>query len=311
MFAIVAPGQGSQKPGMLAPWLSPSDPETVDAAVSDRIAGLLEELCDAAELDLRYFGTEAGPEEIVDTAVAQPLIVAFSLLGLAALDSAELEPRDTVFVGHSVGELAALAGSGVLTAYDAVALARARGVAMARCCQSTDGSMAALLGVDSEQAEEIAARAGLRVANHNGGGQVVVGGPRDRIVALASDPPPDVKVVAMSVAGAFHTELMADAREEFAAAVGKVEFADPHTFVLSSTDGEVRSSGFAETVVSAVTSPVRWDHCVQTLRKLGADHRVELPPAGTLSSMARRETPRPTLTKIVDPASAVNVGTNR
>lgn len=311
MIAIVAPGQGSQKPGMLASWCDPTLSEARE------VSALIDELSEAAGLDLRYFGTEAVAEEIVDTAVAQPLIVAFSLIGLASLGEAELPADETVFAGHSVGELTALAGCGVLTPFDAVALARARGIAMAKCCAATDGSMAALLGVDAAAAEEIAAGAGVRVANHNGGGQVVVGGARDRVAALAADPPTDVKVVEMKVAGAFHTDLMSEAQQELADAVERVRFAEPVATMISSTNGRVTASGFADIVVSAVTAPVRWDLCTQTLQKIGADHRIELPPAGALSSMARRENPRPTSTKITDPASvaelvrAVRVTPNR
>jgi [acyl-carrier-protein] S-malonyltransferase len=240
-------------------------------------------------LDLLRLGTTADAEEIQDTAVTQPLIVA---LGLIA--AAELEPHDvTVAAGHSIGELTAAAVAGVFGAETTVALARLRGQQMAAACALAPTGMSAVLGGDPDKVVARIEECGLVPANRNGAGQIVAAGSRDGLAELASQPPPGAKVKPLRVAGAFHTPYMAAAEEALTAVAGGVTARDPEWLLLSNADGTAVSTG-AEVVrrlVRQLTRPVRWDLCQATLRDLGVTAVVELPPAGTLAGLAKRELP--------------------
>ena len=193
MLVLLSPGQGSQSPGMLLPWLDAVGAEEDVARWSA-----------ATDLDLRHLGTQAAADDIRDTAIAQPLLVATALLSGRAL----LAGRTPDLVcGHSVGELAALALAGLLTDTEAVVLAAGRGRAMADAAAQEPTGMAALLG-----AHEAPDRPGLELATVNVAGQVVVGGPLAALDALASQPPAGVRVRRLDVAGAFHTTAMASAK---------------------------------------------------------------------------------------------------
>lgn len=247
---------------------------------------------DAAGIDLRRLGTEADADEIKDTAVAQPLIVALSLLAYEELRSRYELPADTVVAGHSVGELAAAAIAGVLSTDDAVSLAAARGAEMAAACALEPTGMSAVLGGDDERVLARLAELGLAAANRNGAGQIVAAGPLPALAELAERRPEGTtKVVAIKVAGAFHTSYMAPAQEALAARARAVDTADPRLPLLSNADGAVVTDGaeMLRRLVAQVTSPVRWDACQATLRERGVAATIELPPAGTLTGLARRE----------------------
>lgn len=283
MIALLAPGQGAQKPGMLAPWLE--------------LPGLSESaatMSDAAELDLVALGTTGGAEDIKDTAVTQPLVVATSLLVAAALEDAVGIPADAPIAGHSVGELAAAAVAGVMDPVTAVRLAARRGRAMAACCHATPTSMAAVLGGDTTEVLAALEERGLVGANVNGGGQIVAAGPLDAIAALKDDPPGGAaRVIPLSVAGAFHTRYMAAAEDDLAAAVASVTPVDPTRPLLTNADGTVVTDGAAylELLVRQLTRPVRWDRCMAQLAAMGVTAVVELAPAGTLAGLVKRELP--------------------
>jgi [acyl-carrier-protein] S-malonyltransferase len=284
VLAVLAPGQGAQKPGMLTPWLDLPGAESFF-----RRAG---ELADA---DLLALGTTGDAEAIKDTAVTQPLVVAMSLfvageLGAVPSPGAPSRP-DVVITGHSVGELTAAALAGVLSAEAAIALTAARGRAMAAACAQTPTGMSAVLGGDPDEVLAAIEKHGLTPANMNGAGQIVAAGPLDGLAALKEDPPAKARIVPLSVAGAFHTEYMASARAELEHEVGGLEPADPSRRLLSNADGTEVDSG-AEAVrrlVSQVTSPVRFDVCLGTMRELGVTTAIELPPAGALAGLAKRE----------------------
>jgi [acyl-carrier-protein] S-malonyltransferase len=251
-----------------------------------------------ADADLLELGTTGDAEAIKDTAVTQPLVVAMSLFiarELGGLPGPVLHTpqagRDVVLAGHSVGELTAAALAGVLSVEAAIALTAVRGRAMARACAQTPTGMSAVLGGDPEELQAALDRHGLAPANLNGGGQVVVAGPLDGLAALKADPPAKARVLPLPVAGAFHTRYMAPAREELEALVGGLSPADPSRLLLSNADGAAVDSG-AEALsrlVSQVTSPVRFDACLSTLRDLGVTAAIELPPAGALAGLAKRE----------------------
>ncbi|MGB7867371.1 MAG: ACP S-malonyltransferase [Mycobacterium sp.] len=281
MIALLAPGQGSQTEGMLSPWL-----ELPGAA--DRLAAW----STASGLDLARLGTTASTEEITDTAIAQPLIVAATLLAHEELTKRGLPTgKDTVVAGHSVGEIAAYAIAGVISADDAVALAATRGAEMAKACADEPTGMSAVLG--GEEAEVLARLEQLDLvpANRNAAGQIVAAGRLSALDKLAEDPPAKARVRALGVAGAFHTEFMASALDGYAAAVQNVATAEPTTVLLSNRDGQPASSAAdaIEKLVAQLTRPVRWDLCNETLRQRNVKAIVEFPPAGALSGIAKRE----------------------
>lgn len=287
MIALLAPGQGAQSPGMLTPWLA-------DPAAERTVAGW----SDTVGLDLARLGTTADADEITDTAVTQPLIVALGLLAARALRERlagagfpDGLPPGTVVAGHSIGEITAAAVAGVLADDDAVALAGVRGREMAAACATTPTSMAAVLGGDEEVVLARLADLGLEPANRNGAGQIVAAGAKEAVAELVAGPPEGARVRALPVAGAFHTAYMEPAREAMAVHAESVRVQDPSLTLLSNADGAAVSTG-AETLrrlVAQVTRPVRWDACMETL---GADGGVaatlELPPGATLTGMVKR-----------------------
>jgi [acyl-carrier-protein] S-malonyltransferase len=198
---------------------------------------------------------------------------------------------DIVITGHSVGELTAAALAGVLGVDDAVSLTAARGRAMAAACAQTPTGMSAVLGGDPDEVRAAIDKHGLTPANMNGGGQVVAAGALDGLEALKADPPAKARIVPLSVAGAFHTDYMASARQELEGVVGGLHPAEPSRTLLSNADGQAVGSG-AEALarlVSQITSPVRFDACLATMRELGVTAAIELPPAGALAGLAKRE----------------------
>ncbi|MBU3750315.1 MAG: ACP S-malonyltransferase [Mycobacterium sp.] len=279
MIALLAPGQGSQTPGMLAEWL-----ELPGAA--DRVAAWSQ----ISGLDLVRLGTTATAEEITDTAVTQPLVVATTLLAYGELAERGL-PGQTVVAGHSVGEIAAYAIAGVISPDDAVRLAAVRGTEMAKACAAEATGMSAVLGGD--EAEVLARLDALELvpANRNAVGQIVAAGAVSALEKLAEDPPAKARVRQLATAGAFHTRYMASALDGYAAAAGQVSAADPTTTLLSNFDGAPVSSAAEamDKLIAQLTRPVRWDLCTQTMRELNTAAIVEFPPAGTLTGIAKRE----------------------
>ncbi|MFX1760485.1 MULTISPECIES: ACP S-malonyltransferase [Rhodococcus] len=280
MISLLAPGQGSQTPGMLAPWLEQS-------GARDRI----DLWSQTAGLDLARLGTTATADEITDTAVTQPLVVASALLAFEDLDRRGLVPADTIVAGHSVGELAAAAIAGVISADDAVALAAIRGAEMARACAIEPTGMSAVLGGAEDEVLARLAELDLTPANMNAAGQIVAAGRLTALEELAANPPEKARVRALPVAGAFHTRFMAPAQDAVAAAAAKITPSDPTHTLLSNYDGKPVTSGAdaLERLAAQVTRPVRWDLCTASLREAQVSRIVELPPAGTLVGIAKRD----------------------
>jgi [acyl-carrier-protein] S-malonyltransferase len=246
----------------------------------------------ASGLDLARLGTTASTEEITDTAIAQPLIVAATLLAHEELTKRGLPTgKDTVVAGHSVGEIAAYAIAGVISPDDAVALAATRGAEMAKACADEPTGMSAVLGGDEAEVLARLEQLDLVPANRNAAGQIVAAGRLSALDKLAEDPPAKARVRALGVAGAFHTEFMASALDGYAAAVQNVATAEPTVVLLSNRDGQPASSAAdaIEKLVAQLTRPVRWDLCNETLRQRNVKAIVEFPPAGALSGIAKRE----------------------
>lgn len=278
---------------MLAPWLE-----------LPGVAELLAEFGEAAGIDLASHGTTSDAETIRDTAVAQPLIVASSLISLRCL----LEGRDAASVadvtaGHSVGEFAAAALAGVLSDAGAVSLVAKRAAAMAQSAAENPSGMAAVLGGDPLEVEQAIEAAGGWPANVNGGGQIVAAGSNEAMAALVAAPPAKARVMPLPVAGAFHTPLMASAGTQFAEVAATWEAAQPTVTLLSNADGAVVRSGkeVLERLVRQITSPVRWDLCQAQLAELGVTGLIELAPGGVLAGLARRTLPQVARVAITSP----------
>ncbi len=241
----------------------------------------------AARLDLATLGTTAGTDEIKDTAVTQPLVVAAALLAAGRLDI----PPNAIIAGHSVGELAAATIAGVFSAADALTLAGVRGRAMAAACGLAPTSMAAILGGDTD--DVLATLAGLDLvgANVNGAGQIVAAGSVEALAKLAAAPPAGARVMSLTVAGAFHTHYMAPAQDALADAIHTITPADPDRTLLTNSTGAPVASGaeYLKLLVAQVTRPVRWDLCMATFKALGVTGVLELPPAGALVGLVKRE----------------------
>lgn len=250
------------------------------------LAATLAGWSDAAGLDLTRLGTTADAEEIKDTAVTQPLVVAAALLAASALDI----PAGAVTGGHSVGELAAAAIAGVLEPGQAVTLAARRGAAMAQACAAVSTSMAAVMNPDTGAVLAALAERDLVGANVNGGGQVVAAGATEKISALVAEPPAGLRVIQLAVAGAFHTAYMKPAQDEFVPLLLQLTPGEPNRGLLTNSDGSIVDSGprYITLLGSQITNPVRWDRCMDTLSALGVTGLLELPPAGTLVGLAKR-----------------------
>ena len=278
MYAIVCPGQGSQKKGFLTPWLE--------------IVGVrehLERLSQAAELDLIHYGTEAEEEAIKDTAIAQPLIVAAGIV-TGRLTLAHLGTENLLFAGHSVGEITAAALSGILSDEDAMRFIRVRATGMAQAAAASPTGMAAVLGGDEEEVREAIKAAQLVAANSNGGGQIVAAGALDALEKFTENPPVRTRVIPLKVAGAFHTEAMAPAVEPLKQFADTLTVEDPKHKILSNRDGSVVASGqeFLDSLVKQVTNPVRWDLCMAQMLQDEVTDIIEVTPAGTLVGLAKR-----------------------
>ena len=276
MLAIIAPGQGSQTPGMLSAWLE-------DA----QIRTMAEQISDAIGLDLVRLGTTADADEIKDTSNAQPLIVAAGLISFHALSATG---KFSYAAGHSVGEITAAAIAEVLSPVDAMKLVRTRGVEMAKAATAAPSGMAAVLGGDRHVVLQAISDLGLVAANDNGGGQIVAAGDLDALSKLA---PEGARVRPLAVAGAFHTSYMQSAVEPLRQLASTFSAATPTVGVLSNKDGAVVNEGaeVLDRIVNQIANPVRWDLCMETLASLGVTGVIEVAPAGTLVGLIKRATP--------------------
>ncbi|WP_144715591.1 ACP S-malonyltransferase [Curtobacterium pusillum] len=279
MIVVVAPGQGSQTPGFLAPWLE-------EPSVRDRVGAWSE----AIGVDLVRHGTESDADTIKDTALAQPLIVAAGLLTADALLADGRRSLVGGVAGHSVGEFTAAAVAGVLDPSDALALVAERGRAMADAAALEPTSMAAVLGGEPDEVAAALQGHGLVPANHNGGGQTVVAGTTDAIAALAANPPAKARVVPLAVAGAFHTRYMAPAVERVAPIAAAATATDPTLPIWTNADGSRVDDGrrFVDLMVQQIASPVHWDAVMASFADVGVTGIIELAPAGALVGLAKR-----------------------
>jgi len=281
VLVIVAPGQGAQSPGFLVPWLE-----------DETFATRLQWLSTVANLDLAHYGTEADAETIRDTRIAQPLLVGTGLVAALELFPHPSDAFEKVgaVAGHSVGELAAATGARAITAEQAMVLVRERGKAMADAAAVTPTGMTAILGGDRTEVLATLDKHGLTPANDNGPGQIVAAGTVEQLAALADDAPAKARLIPLTVAGAFHTDHMAPAVGHITALARSVSVHDPRIPLISNRDGHVIHDGreVLRRIVGQIASPVRWDLCMDTMADLGVTGILEMPPAGTLTGIAKR-----------------------
>ena len=279
MFVIAAPGQGSQKPGFLEPWLDHRDFRDQLASWSAAIG-----------VDLVTHGTTSDLETITDTAIAQPLIVAAGIMTGRALLAALPPATSLQMAGHSVGEFTAAALAGVLSDEDALRLVALRGRAMAEASALEPTGMSAVLGGEPEDLEQALSHHGLFAANFNGGGQTVIAGAKEALARFAEAPPAGTRVVPLSVAGAFHTPYMSSAVASLAAATAETTPGEPQYPLYTNRDGSLVSSGatYVSYLVDQVARPVRWDSCMDSFASNAITGMMELAPAGALTGLAKR-----------------------
>jgi len=284
MIVVVCPGQGSQTPGFLAPWLE-----------LGAFRSSIELQQAASNIDLVAHGTISDADTIRDTSVAQPLIVAAGVATLAELLGGQSLSEAGIggIAGHSVGEITAAVGAGVFDAETGIKFVRERGNAMAKAAALETTSMAAVLGGDQSVVEARLTELGLEPANYNGGGQIVAAGSAEGIASLVAEPAAGTRVIPLQVAGAFHTRYMAPAVETLASYASGVSVADPAVKLWSNNGGKLVASGseFVSLLVSQVKSPVRWDMCMSAMVDAGVTAIIEVAPAGTLVGLAKRGMP--------------------
>ena len=278
MFVIAAPGQGSQKPGFLEPWLdTPSHRE------------LLHGWSELLGIDLVAHGTTSDQATITDTAIAQPLIVAAGIMTGRALLEALPAGTPLAFAGHSVGEFSAAALSGVLSDEDALSLVALRGRAMAEASAETPTGMSAVLGAEEDTLAPALEEAGLFAANFNGAGQVVIAGEKGALASFQENPPSGVRVIPLQVAGAFHTRYMLSAVSTLSEAASQVAVQEANYPLYTNRDGSrVSSENVVPYIVDQVARPVRWDLCMESFDRDGITGMMELAPAGALVGLAKR-----------------------
>ena len=279
MIVVVCPGQGSQTPGFLEPWL----------ALPAFAAGL-RQISSDLDLDLVAHGTISDADTIRDTAIAQPLIVAAGILTLEALLTPDRRDRIAGIAGHSVGELTAAAGAGILNTADAVRFVRERGLAMQAAAALVPTGMSAVIGADETELLARTDELGLEPANFNGSGQIVVAGALDALAALAATPPHRARVIPLQVAGAFHTRYMQPAVERMMVVADSLRPSNPTLPIWTNHDGSQVSDGirFVDLLVGQVSSPVRWDRCMEAFAAAGVTGIIEVAPAGALVGLAKR-----------------------
>lgn len=281
MLALLAPGQGSQTPGFLAPWLQ-----------SELATSLINIWSDVTELDLTRLGSTADADEIRDTSKAQPLLVAGALMSAGWCFEGDYS-NISYFAGHSVGEIGAAALAQVMDANTAMKLVRARGVEMAKAADGTNTGMSAVLGGDRDVVVAALHALGLTPANENGAGQIVAAGSLAALATLAENPPEGSRVRALAVSGAFHTSTMAPAVPILAQMAKEINAGEPILPFISNKDGAVIDNGreILDRIVGQIAGPVRWDLCMETMSKSGVTGVIELPPSGTLAGLIKRAQP--------------------
>jgi [acyl-carrier-protein] S-malonyltransferase len=294
MICVACPGQGSQAPGFFQPWLEIPTFRTS-----------IEEYSEVLGIDLVHYGTEADADAIKDTKIAQPLIVAAGMASFLVLKErlgTALDVSSTA--GHSVGEITAGYLAGIFNSETALRFVQKRGVEMAAASALAPSSMAAVVGGDPNDVLAHLEALGLFAANYNGSGQIVAAGSTELIARLGVDPPTGARVVALQVAGAFHTSFMEPAKNPLKQFASELSVSNPSVAIWTNSDGSLVSSGdkYLELLVNQVSNPVRWDKTMESMTNAGVSLLIELLPAGALSGIAKRAMPNTVAIALKTPA---------
>lgn len=275
MKYLVFPGQGSQKPGFLEPWV-----------INDAFRSIVESHSETIGMDLIHMGTKASQEEIAQTSVTQPLIVSASIASVRTVFNEKQLASFDAMAGHSVGEFAVAALAGIITDEQAMKLVSLRANAMQKAADENMTGMVAAIGSDLG---ELKSKLGhLDIANYNGANQYVIAGAQSDLEKIKEDPPAGFRIIPVAVTGAFHTGYMEPAKQELATHFDDIYAKYPKVKVLSNRDGQEVASGeeFVESLLKQVSSPVRWDKCMETIN--GAQLVVEAAPSGVLSNLLKK-----------------------
>jgi [acyl-carrier-protein] S-malonyltransferase len=284
-YALIFPGQGSQKVGMAADVLesSPSARDVFEVATA------------TFGDDLAHLCAHSPEERLNDTANAQPAILTASLAYLAAaLEACVLTAQPAFLAGHSLGEYTALVAAGSLDPAEAVRLVAERGRLMAEAGRTGTGTMAAILGLQKEHVADICTQSGAEPANFNGPTQVVVGGTPEAVTrACELARSQGGKALPVNVSGAFHTSLMRPAAERFAVAVESASIQPPRIPVVGNvTASPLRSAqDVRQELKLQIASPVQWQASVTCMIEAGVESFVEFGPGRVLSAMLKRMAP--------------------
>ena len=280
MIAFTYSGQGSQQPGMGAPWVDHPAWELVDEASQ------------AAERDIAHLLLHADANELRETRNAQLATFVTSMVILDAVTRLGIDAAG--HAGHSLGEYSALTASGALDFVDSVRLVVERGEAMQVAAQEPVGTMAAILGLDDESVTQACStiEGEVWVANFNAPGQVVIAGAPDAVTAAGEEAKirGAKRVTALEVSGAFHTPFMAPARDRLTAAIDNAEIRSPQGVVVANVDATAHENPATwQVLMSAqLCSPVRWHQSLHTLADAGFTTFVELGPGNVLTGLVKR-----------------------
>ena len=297
MKYLIFPGQGSQKPGFLEPWL-----------VNDVFRRQIESHSEITGLDLAHLGTNASQEEISQTSVTQPLIVSASIASVRTVFGEDDTSSFDGMAGHSVGEFAAAAIAGVITDDEAMSLVSQRAQAMQEAAEQTETGMVAAIGSDIDSLQS--KLGGLQIANYNGANQYVLAGTKVQLQEIQNNPPEGFRIIPLSVSGAFHSPHMESARKLLEERFGQVEAKDPIVKLLSNRDGQPVSSGsdYVSALLSQVSSPVRWDKCMQQMQ--GSTDVVEAAPSGVLSNLVKKTIADANVYSLKSPDQSIDLADN-
>lgn len=297
MNFLIFPGQGSQKPGFLKPWIE-----------NQFFKEQLEHHSDITGLDLVYLGTSADQEEISQTSVTQPLIVSASIASARTVFENSALESFSGMAGHSVGEFSAAAVAGVLSDDQALKLVSLRARAMQQSAEKIETGMAAAIGSDPRELKNSLGE--LQIANFNGANQYVLAGEREELERIKNNPPPGFRIIPLSVSGAFHTEYMEEAKEVIREDFLEIEANDPKTVLLSNRDGNKVDSGqeFVSALLDQVSSPVRWDLCMESMS--GASAVVEAAPSGVLGNLVKKTIEGVQVYSLKSPSDSIDLGLN-
>ena len=281
MKGYIFPGQGSQFTGMCQDLYMKYDELKPLFKTSEKILGF----------DISKIMFEGSKEELTQTKVTQPAIFIHSMAIIKILGESF---KPNLVAGHSLGEFSALVASGALNFEDGLKLVSIRAKAMQKSCEKTNGTMAAILGLENKIIEDICQETnGIVVAaNYNCPGQVVISGEVDA-VKNACEKLSNAgarRALVLPVGGAFHSELMIDAKKELSSAINQTVFNQPSCPIYQNVNGrpELSVEKIKENLIAQLTSPVKWTQSVNKMIQDGCNNFIEIGPGKVLQGLVRK-----------------------